>query len=110
MSSLDIAAVTGKPHKDVLKAIRTMEPAWEKECGRNFSLTSEKVKMPQGGVRLIPEHSGSLSPVTFSSDDLDVDVRSFKIMPYQIPDPEKYDFLWEDIKTVPNRFQRFQYV
>ena len=54
MSSLDIAAVTGKPHKDVLKAIRTMEPAWEKECGRNFSLTSEKVKMPQGGVRLIP--------------------------------------------------------
>ena len=42
MSSLDIAAVTGKPHKDVLKAIRTMEPAWEKECGRNFSLTSEK--------------------------------------------------------------------
>ena len=31
-----------------------MEPAWEKECGRNFSLTSEKVKMPQGGVRLIP--------------------------------------------------------
>ena len=60
MSSLDIAAVTGKPHKDVLKAIRTMEPAWEKECGRNFSLTSEKVKMPQGGVRLIPEHSGSV--------------------------------------------------
>ena len=50
MSSLDIAAVTGKPHKDVLKAIRTMEPAWEKECGRNFSLTSEKVKMPQGGA------------------------------------------------------------
>ena len=57
MSSLDIAAVTGKPHKDVLKAIRTMEPAWEKECGRNFSLTSEKVKMPQGGVRLIPERT-----------------------------------------------------
>ena len=54
VSPLDIAAVTGKPHKDVLKAIRTMEPAWEKECGRNFSLTSEKVKMPQGGVRQIP--------------------------------------------------------
>ena len=54
MSSLDIAAVTGKPHKDVLKAIRTMEPAWEKECGLKFELTSERVKMPQGGVRLIP--------------------------------------------------------
>ena len=33
ISSLDIAAVTGKPHNDVLKAIRKMEPAWERECG-----------------------------------------------------------------------------
>lgn len=45
----------------------------------------------------------------FSSDDLDVDVRSFKIIPYQIPDAEKYDFVWDDIKLDPNRFQRFQY-
>ncbi len=43
MTSLEIAAVTGKPHGDVLKAIRKMEKAWEQECGGNFSLTSEKV-------------------------------------------------------------------
>ena len=36
ISSLDIAAVTGKPHNDVLKAIRKMEPAWERECGGKF--------------------------------------------------------------------------
>ena len=54
MTSLDIAEVTGKPHNDVLKAIRKMEPAWEKECGGKFSRTSEKISMPQGGVRLIP--------------------------------------------------------
>lgn len=57
MTSLDIAAVTGKQHKDVLKAIRNMESAWEKECGRKFALTSEKLSMPQGGVRLIPVFS-----------------------------------------------------
>lgn len=57
MTSLEIAAVTGKPHGDVLKAIRKMEKAWEQECGGNFSLTSEKVDMPQGGVRLIPVFS-----------------------------------------------------
>ncbi len=57
MTSLEIAAVTGKPHSDVLKAIRKMEKAWEQECGGNFSLTSEKVSMPQGGVRLIPVFS-----------------------------------------------------
>ena len=52
--SVNTAGLSRCVLKDVLKAIRTMEPAWEKECGRNFSLTSEKVKMPQGGVRLIP--------------------------------------------------------
>jgi phage regulator Rha-like protein len=30
MSSLEIAKLTGKPHNDVMKAIRKMEPAWEK--------------------------------------------------------------------------------
>ena len=40
MTSLEIAAVTGKPHGDVLKAIRKMEKA-----------------LPQGGVRLIPVFS-----------------------------------------------------
>ena len=57
MTSLDIAQVTGKLHKDVLKAIRNMEAAWEKEWGRKFALTSEKISMPQGGVRLIPVFS-----------------------------------------------------
>ena len=40
MSSLDIAQVTGKPHNDVLKAIRNMEPAWEKIAQGKFSLGS----------------------------------------------------------------------
>ena len=42
MSSLDIAQVTGKPHNDVLKAIRNMEPAWKKVNGGNFSLVEYK--------------------------------------------------------------------
>lgn len=38
MSSREIAELTGKMHKDVLKSIRSMEPAWVKINGRNFSL------------------------------------------------------------------------
>ena len=38
MTSLEIAEVTGKQHKDVLKAIRKMEPAWVKVNGRKFAL------------------------------------------------------------------------
>lgn len=47
--------------------------------------------------------------IYFSAEDSNVDVRSFKVIPYQIPEAEKYDFVWEDIKTDPNRFQRFQF-
>ena len=37
MTSLEIAQLSGKQHKDVLKAIRNMESAWEKVNGRNFA-------------------------------------------------------------------------
>lgn len=38
MTSLQIAEATGKLHKDVLRAIRSMEPSWEKINGRKFAL------------------------------------------------------------------------
>lgn len=49
MTSLEIAEVTGKQHKNVMQAIRNMEPAWQKTCGLKFQLTSFAVKMPNGG-------------------------------------------------------------
>jgi len=42
MTSLEIAQVTGKMHKDVMKAIRNMEPTWLKVNGRNFALVDYK--------------------------------------------------------------------
>ena len=42
MTSLEIAELTGKPHNDVLQAIRKMEPAWMKVNGGNFSLVEYK--------------------------------------------------------------------
>lgn len=44
MTSLQIAEITGKPHADVMKAIRKMEPAWSKINGGNFSLVEYKDK------------------------------------------------------------------
>lgn len=54
MSSLQIAEITGKPHNEVLKAIRKMENAWTKTCGGKFSLTSQAIDMPNGGKRKEP--------------------------------------------------------
>ena len=38
MTSLEIAQVTGKNHFDLMRAIRKMEPAWEKVNGCKFAL------------------------------------------------------------------------
>ena len=42
MTSLEIAQVTGKQHKDLMRAIRNMEPAWVKVNGRKFALVTYK--------------------------------------------------------------------
>ena len=44
MTSLEIAELTGKQHKDVMKAIRNMEPAWVKVNGRKFALVEYQDK------------------------------------------------------------------
>lgn len=44
ITSMEIAEITGKQHKDVLRAIRNMEPAWEKTAGRNFARSYYKDK------------------------------------------------------------------
>ncbi len=57
MTSLEIAELTGKQHKNVMQAIRNMEPAWEKTCGLKFQLTSRTIVQPNGGTREVPCYS-----------------------------------------------------
>ncbi len=40
MSSLEIAKITGKEHKNLMRDIRAMEPAWEKVNGLKFELVT----------------------------------------------------------------------
>lgn len=42
MSSLEIAQLTDRNHKDVMRSIREMEPAWIKINGRDFALVEYK--------------------------------------------------------------------
>jgi Rha family phage regulatory protein len=42
MTSLEIAELTGKQHKNVMQAIRNMESSWEKIAGLKFQLGSYK--------------------------------------------------------------------
>ena len=44
ITSLEIAELTGKQHKNVMQAIRNMEPAWEKVYGLKFQLVDYRDK------------------------------------------------------------------
>ena len=50
----EIAELTGKQHKNLMRDIRKMEPSWEKICGSNFRLTSRTIIQPNGGTREVP--------------------------------------------------------
>ena len=54
ITSLEIASLVGKPHNDVLKAIRKMESAWVQEHQGNFSQMQIQVNLPNGGYRMRP--------------------------------------------------------
>ena len=52
MTSLQIAEVTGKAHKNVMQSIRNMEPAWEKVQGLKFQLMQKEVETNNGGHKM----------------------------------------------------------
>ena len=54
MTSLEIAELTGKQHSDLMRAIRKMEPAWEKVQGCKFALLSRIYNLPNGGTKEVP--------------------------------------------------------
>lgn len=47
ITSLEIAEITGKDHKNIMRDIRNMEPAWVKIAGLKFELGSYKDKNQQ---------------------------------------------------------------
>ncbi len=54
MTSMQIAEVTGKQHCDVLRAIRNMEPAWEKITESKFTLRYKINELANGFKKKIP--------------------------------------------------------
>ena len=83
MTSLEIAELTGKQHKDVMKAIRNMEPAWVKVCGRNFALTSRTIIQPNGGTREVPCYSLTKTECLYIATKFNDEARAKLVLRWQ---------------------------
>ena len=65
MTSLEIAQLSGKPHNDVLKAIRKMEIGWAKVAQGNFSLGSYEDNNGQSRPTAIVTFMGATDAVSW---------------------------------------------
>jgi phage regulator Rha-like protein len=78
MTSIEIAELTGKQHKDVLKAIRNMEPAWVKTTGRNFALCEKYYPMANGVMKKQPYFSLSKTECLYIATKFNGDARGHR--------------------------------
>ena len=110
MTSLEIAELTGKQHKNVMHAIRNMEPAWEKTCGLKFQLTSRTIVQPNGGTREVPCYSLTKTECLYIATKFNDEARAKLVLrweelerahrgkyPCALPEPQKILALADEI-------------
>jgi len=88
MTSREIAELTGKPHNDVLKAIRAMESAWRKVTGGNFPL-SEYTDVTG---RKLPEYSLSKTECLYVATKFNDEARARLVLRWEELERAKMDF------------------
>ena len=89
MTSLEIAELTGKQHKDVMKAIRNMEPAWVKVQGRKFALLSRIYKLPNGGTKEVPCYQLTKTECLYIATKFNDEARARLVLRWQELESEK---------------------
>ena len=90
MTSLEIAELTGKQHKNVMQAIRNMEPAWEKTCGLKFQLTSRTIVQPNGGTREVPCYQLTKTECLYIATKFNDEARAKLVLRWQELEQERF--------------------
>ena len=92
MTSLEIAEVTGKRHTDLLRAIRRMEPAWEKVHGRKFALMFREVAIGNGAVRQEPCYQLTKTECLYIATKFNDEARARLVLRWEELELERLDF------------------
>ena len=102
MTSLEIAELTGKQHKDVMKAIRNMESSWEKVCGRKFALTSRTIVQPNGGTREVPCYMLTKTETLYIATKFNDEARAKLVLRWEELERTRSLSLFEEGKALPS--------
>lgn len=89
ITSMEIAEITGKNHYDVMKAIRKMEPAWEKIQGGKFSVLQRVTKLGNGGTKKNPYYSLTKTECLFVATKFNDEARAKLVLRWEQLEKEK---------------------
>ncbi len=101
MTSLEIAELTGKQHKNVMQAIRNMEPAWMKTCGLKFQLTSRTIVQPNGGTREVPCYQLTKTECLYIATKFNDEARAKLVLRWQELEMEDIRRKMSEVRCLP---------
>ena len=102
ITSLEIAELTGKQHNDLMKAIRKMEPAWEKISQGKFSQSSRMVVQPNGGVREFPCYVLTKTECLYIATKFNDEARAKLVLRWQELEMEDVRRKMADVRCLPS--------
>lgn len=91
ITSMEIAEITGKAHKNVLQAIRNMEPAWENVQGLKFQLLYRETKVGNGSIKKNPYYNLTQKECLFVATKFNDEARAKLVLRWEQLEKERLD-------------------
>ena len=101
MTSLEIAELTGKQHKNLMRDIRNMEPAWVKVQGLNFELSSRTYKLPNGGTKEVPCYVLTKTECLYIATKFNDEARARLVLRWQELETEEVRRKMSEVRCLP---------
>ena len=102
MTSLEIAELTGKQHKNVMQAIRNMEPAWEKVQGLKFQLLQKTYNLPNGGKKLMPYYQLTKTETLYIATKFNDEARAKLVLRWEELERTRLNQTTPNLSCVPS--------
>ena len=101
MTSLEIAELTGKQHKNVMQAIRNMEPAWVKVTGLNFQLCEKYYPMANGVMKKQPYYSLTKTECLYIATKFNDEARAKLVLRWEQLEMEDVRRKMSEVRCLP---------
>ena len=107
MTSMEIAQLTGKQHKNVMQAIRNMEPAWEKVTGLKFQLCEKSYLLANGVTKKQPFYQLTKTECLYIATKFNDEARARLVLRWQELEMDQREALeWERWKARWSQIER----